>query len=471
MTSQEKLLAISSLNEQQLRRAVLIPLLSKMGYLEPVEHHHSNERGKDIVCKERDDKFEMSSFIALVVKTGDINASVSSPDSIFVVINQVKQCFNEPYRDIYQLREVQIDKCFVVTSGRITSPVMDAALGSLKQDKLDKLIKFIDGNLLVTWIDKHFQEYWLEQENEKEALLKSRNAMLQNLSKVVHKLIDDPEKRIRALKMMDDANFQIEFNHFESISKYVADIGYQRIEFDEIDPYYSELPIYNQNEPIQSTLTKLHKSARKVLYEMDDVIEILKKLAVEKDPMKAFELTEELSSHVGGYGFQFKADDVGEDDNFFLAIKDYRKKRDFLEKAGLSEFYKELSANLKAAAQSGLADFFRMQPKDKRDLWFCVKIEFSISEKRAVELRQFVIKQTPMLDERHPEWKIPKNLCVESEPNKSITIKIAPNLFGFFKEETMSPQNKAEQLLWNFQTSLDDSFFPMTGFVEDDSSS
>ena len=99
-----------------------------------------------------------------------------------------------------------------------------------------------------------------------------------------------------------------------------------------------------------------------------------------------------------------------------------------------------------------------------------MKIEFSISEKRVVELRQSVIEQMPMLDERHPEWKIPKNLCVESEPGKSITIKIAPNLFGFFKEETMSPQNKAEQLLWNFQVSLVESFFPMIGFVEDDSS-
>jgi hypothetical protein len=99
-----------------------------------------------------------------------------------------------------------------------------------------------------------------------------------------------------------------------------------------------------------------------------------------------------------------------------------------------------------------------------------VKVEFSISEKRIGALRQFLIQQTPMPDERHPEWKVLRNLCVESEAGKSITIKIAPNLFGFFKEETISSQKKAEQLLWNFQSSLDDSLFPMIGFVDDDSS-
>jgi hypothetical protein len=161
---------------------------------------------------------------------------------------------------------------------------------------------------------------------------------------------------------------------------------------------------------------------------------------------------------------------VRESDDFILAIKEYRKRRDFLAKAGLCEFYKELSSHLETAAQSGLVDFFRTQPKDKRDLWLCMKIEFSISEKRVVELKKFVIEQAPMLDEQYPESKIRKNLCVESEPGKSITIKIAPNLFGFFKEETMSPQNKAEKLLWNFRISLVDSFFPMIGFVEDDSS-
>ncbi len=472
MTSQEKLAAIAALSEQQLRTAVLIPLLIKMGYQEPFEHHHANERGKDIVCKEWDEKLEKLFFVALVVKAGDITGSVSGNDSIFTVINQVKQCFNEPYRDIYQLKEVQIDRCFIVASGRITAPVMDSALGTLKQERLDKVTTFMDGTRLISRIDKHFQEYWEEANNEKEALLKSRNSLLDNLSKVVQQLIEDPAKRAKALKLVADPRFQIEFNHFEKMSQYVADVGYQRIEVDEIDPYYSDLPLECGGVSIKSSLFELRKAARKVLYDMDEVIELLKQLATTKDPLKAFETTEELSSYVGGMGrrsFCFDADKVSEDDNFYLAITEYRERKDFLEKRGLSQFYKELAERLKATARDGLINFFKSKPKDEQTLWLCVKIEFILTEKRLIDVRPFTVEAPVLSVEHHPGFKVLQTSLVESDPGKSITIKLAAHSFAFSypNDENPSPENKAELLISHFQDALVEAFFLMIGLREE----
>lgn len=90
MTPEQKLAELKKLDEQTLRTTVVIPLLSKMGYQDPLEYHHSGERGKDIVCKDKDDRFKKISFVAVIAKAGDITASASGNDSIFTILNQLK---------------------------------------------------------------------------------------------------------------------------------------------------------------------------------------------------------------------------------------------------------------------------------------------------------------------------------------------------------------------------------------------
>ena len=54
MNPREKKEILNNLNEKEFRQDLIIPLLSKMGYLAPIEYHGTNEGGKDIICFEYD---------------------------------------------------------------------------------------------------------------------------------------------------------------------------------------------------------------------------------------------------------------------------------------------------------------------------------------------------------------------------------------------------------------------------------
>lgn len=101
-----KIKLLKELNEKELCTSVLVPLFSKMGFIDPTIHHHNNEKGKDIVCKEYDNKFKKMNYISIIVKAGDVTGSSSGNSSYFALVNQIKQSFNEPYRQIYELKEV-----------------------------------------------------------------------------------------------------------------------------------------------------------------------------------------------------------------------------------------------------------------------------------------------------------------------------------------------------------------------------
>lgn len=65
------------MTEQEFRREVIIPLLSKMGYLSPIEYHGVNERGKDIICYDYN-KLNEIDYLSIVSKTTDIKGNVST---------------------------------------------------------------------------------------------------------------------------------------------------------------------------------------------------------------------------------------------------------------------------------------------------------------------------------------------------------------------------------------------------------
>ncbi len=54
MELEEKVKYLQALHEDVLREKVLVPLLSKMGMIDPIIHHGGVEKGKDIICKEYD---------------------------------------------------------------------------------------------------------------------------------------------------------------------------------------------------------------------------------------------------------------------------------------------------------------------------------------------------------------------------------------------------------------------------------
>ena len=74
MNPNEKKELLKSLNEKEFRQDLIIPLLSKMGYIAPIEYHGTSERGKDIICFEYD-KLNEQRFLSIVAKTGKLTGN------------------------------------------------------------------------------------------------------------------------------------------------------------------------------------------------------------------------------------------------------------------------------------------------------------------------------------------------------------------------------------------------------------
>ncbi len=180
MEKKEKLDMLRKLNESRLRKEVLVPLFEKMGFKDVIEYHGSVEKGKDIIFYEMD-KFDNKIYTGVVVKAGDITGSASSSSGAMNVLNQIQQTLNEPYTDIYGLKELKIDRCIVITTGEITPQSIESIKGSLKGFNLDKLLSFFDGNKIVDLLEKHMPDYFF---NEIECYTRYFNKMKEDFESI-----------------------------------------------------------------------------------------------------------------------------------------------------------------------------------------------------------------------------------------------------------------------------------------------
>lgn len=157
----KKLAILRSLDEARLRKDVLIPLFSQMGFKEVIEYHGPQEKGKDIIYYDLD-RFGNKKYTHVVVKKGNISGSASTSSGAKEVLFQVQQGFQEPYTDIYGLKQVIMDSCLVVTSRQIKNTAIESISGHLQQTNLDKLVDFIDGPRLIELMDQHLPGYFFE---------------------------------------------------------------------------------------------------------------------------------------------------------------------------------------------------------------------------------------------------------------------------------------------------------------------
>lgn len=178
MDATEKLRLIRELPEAELRRGVLLPLLSLMGFHAPTETHGTIERGKDIVCFDVD-KLGNRFNVAIVAKRGDLVGSVSDTRGVREVVYQVEQAFREPLRDLFGMREIQIDQVWIVTSGRVLPTAGEAVFGVMKETNLHRHIRIISGENLVQLVDRYFQSYWTGAPENMEQVKTQRDRVLQ----------------------------------------------------------------------------------------------------------------------------------------------------------------------------------------------------------------------------------------------------------------------------------------------------
>lgn len=159
-----KLTRLQSMSEQELRQIVLVPLLRGLGLRDVIEYHGgASEKGKDLVGYYISPMGDRR-YVALVVKRGDIHGSVSRRGSASEVLYQTQQALNEPYVDIYGLKELLIDEVWIVCSGVIKNTAIESIRETLNRSNLSRLLRLIDGRLLVQMIDQHLPAMW--QTNE-----------------------------------------------------------------------------------------------------------------------------------------------------------------------------------------------------------------------------------------------------------------------------------------------------------------
>ena len=177
MNPNEKKEILKSLNEKEFRQDLIIPLLSKMGYIAPIEYHGTNERGKDIICFEYD-KLKEQRFLAVVAKLGNLTGNASTNSGLMTIVNQVQQAFDSPYENLYNMRQVFINEVWVMTTGKIVSGAQESVINTLRKNNLDKQIRIIADDRLIHLIDEHFSTYWNSTSETKESVIIQRDRLI-----------------------------------------------------------------------------------------------------------------------------------------------------------------------------------------------------------------------------------------------------------------------------------------------------
>lgn len=187
MNKKDKLSIIGKLSEEELRRKVIIPLLGRMGFKAAIEYHGPREKGKDIICFDYD-KLNIKTFLSIVVKTCNLDGSISSNKSLQSILFQIKQCFDEPYEDLYDMSSLTMDQAWIVTSGRIKSGAQESIANSLKKENLSKLVRFIGGEHLIELIDKYYISFWGLEKESPEYVRAQRDRVIDYLKKLIREL-------------------------------------------------------------------------------------------------------------------------------------------------------------------------------------------------------------------------------------------------------------------------------------------
>lgn len=184
MNHNEKKEILKKLSEKEFRQDLIIPLLSKMGYIAPIEYHGTNERGKDIICFEYD-KLKEQRFLSVVAKIGDMTGDASTDKGLMNVVNQVQQAFDNPYEDLFNMKQVLINEVWIMTTGRIVSGAEESVIRTLRKNNLDKQIRFIRDDRLIQLIDTYFGTYWNSSSETKESVIIQRDRLLNFIESIL----------------------------------------------------------------------------------------------------------------------------------------------------------------------------------------------------------------------------------------------------------------------------------------------
>ena len=159
MDRNEKLAMLQKLSEEELTKTFLIPLYESkgMGCKNVRYTHRKLEFGKDIIYYKYDE-YGNRIYTGVQVKRTKIATS-----DVADILRQITEAFGEPFTTLSDGKKKDLDQFVVLTSNKILEEAKDSVWASLRGARLDKLVKFIDGNHLVALLEKHMPSAFWEE--------------------------------------------------------------------------------------------------------------------------------------------------------------------------------------------------------------------------------------------------------------------------------------------------------------------
>jgi hypothetical protein len=115
-------------NEDEFIGKILWPLFDSLGFEEVTIIHHTGqqEHGKDMVFYKRDSlgSFTVYAVVACCKKIHTTSTKTSDPGHYAKLLDQVRKCFSNPWRDHHLKRDTYIDKVIIATPSTITDEAM-----------------------------------------------------------------------------------------------------------------------------------------------------------------------------------------------------------------------------------------------------------------------------------------------------------------------------------------------------------
>lgn len=468
MTSKEKQNHLKGYSEDKLRKELLFPLLTRLGFYDPILHHHAGEKGKDIICKEFDEKFGKIRYLAVIVKRGNVTGSASGSNSYFAVINQIKQAIHEPYRHVYELREIQIDQVILIISGHFLPTALDSIFSTLKAERIDKAIReTIDIGRLVPLVDTHFPEFWEEIEDQNASLIKQRNILLNNLAKLLKVFIPNSSDRERAIDKLAAEELDVDILPFREFARYIIDIGYRNILIEEIDSSFVSPFVNTDHNDIKQSVFDIKKKAQSVLMEIDEEIEPLRRILKETNPREMVGLCREVGRNATSDGrMTFDVSDIISGHDLENAVSQYEIRREWLDGTQTSDLYTRLMEDMHRQMEAALEAFWSTHPKDECDWWLGYAVSFSLEKSLILASKAYEFQAEPrVLNIGHISEEIETSRAYLDHQGE-LHVECVVNRYGTIFYEKYSKEQKVIDFLWWFERELAERFFELLASME-----
>jgi len=159
MNREEKLKRLQKLDEETLTKKFVIPLYEseKMGCKNVQYTHRILEFGKDVIYYKEDEHGNRKYTGIQVKKTRIATEDVSE------ILRQIYEAFGKSFTDLSDGKEKELDRFVVLTSNEFTQEAKDSIRAALKGASLDRFVTCLDGDRLVSLLDKNLPSAFWEE--------------------------------------------------------------------------------------------------------------------------------------------------------------------------------------------------------------------------------------------------------------------------------------------------------------------